>query len=151
MDTVKTEDKPNPRESANILSVLSFWWTIALFKKGYYKDLAEEDLYSPLKKDKSEYLGDKLEVEWERQVKKKKPSLLTAIVKSFRWEYTILGLFHAVNDLVIRLTQPLLLGKLLEYFKPESDMPKNDAYLYAAGIVISHCCSTLYIILLLMP
>jgi ABC-type multidrug transport system, ATPase and permease components len=142
MDTGKKAETPNPRESANFLSVLSFWWTIPLFKKGYHKDLAEEDLYNPLKKDKSQYLGDKLEVEWEKQMKKKKPSLLKAIGWSFRWEYTILGLLHAINDLGIRLTQPLLLGKLLEYFRADSEIEKNEAYLYAAGLVLLSILST---------
>ncbi|PSN42283.1 Multidrug resistance-associated protein 4 [Blattella germanica] len=142
MDIGEKRNKPNPRENANPLSRLLFWWTIDLFKKGYTKELAEEDLYNPLKIDESEYLGNRLEKQWERQVKLsreskgRKPSLLKAIVRAFPWEYTKLGLFHAINDLGIRLTQPLLLGKMLEYFKPGSEIEKDDAYLNAGGIVI---------------
>lgn len=36
-------------------------WTIDLFKKGYSKVLGVEDLYEPLKTDKSNVLGDRLE------------------------------------------------------------------------------------------
>ena len=51
----------NPREKANFLSIITFFWTIDLFKKGYKKDLEVEDLYKPLKCDESEKLGDRLE------------------------------------------------------------------------------------------
>jgi ATP-binding cassette, subfamily C (CFTR/MRP), member 4 len=51
----------NPRENANILSILTFWWTIDLFKTGYRKVLEFSDLFKPLKVDESESLGDRLE------------------------------------------------------------------------------------------
>ena len=51
----------NPRENANILSVLTFFWTIKLFKRGYQKVLGVGDLFKPLKEDKSENLGNRLE------------------------------------------------------------------------------------------
>lgn len=133
---------PNPREKANLISVILFWWTVGLFKKGYHKDLAEEDLYSPLRTDASEYLGNKLETQWERQLKvtqqskRKKPSLLKAIALAFSWEYTKLGIFHVANDLGIRLFQPILLGWLLGYFKPGSTTTKEDAYLFAGGLFL---------------
>jgi ABC-type multidrug transport system fused ATPase/permease subunit len=141
MDTGKKRDNPNPRENANPISVLLFWWTVSLFKKGYRKVLVEEDLYNPLKTDASEYLGNKLEKQWEQQLKAtrqskgKKPSLLKAIALTFPWEYTKLGIFHAVNDLGIRLIQPILLGFLLGFFKPGSETRKEHAYFFAGGIV----------------
>jgi ABC-type multidrug transport system fused ATPase/permease subunit len=141
MDTGRKRDNPNPREDAGPISVLLFWWTVSLFRKGYRKDLVEEDLYNPLETDTSEYLGDKLETQWERQVQTtqsrgKKPSLLKAIALTFPWEYTTLGILHAVNDFGIRLTQPVLLGWLLGYFKPGSTTRKEDAYVFAGGIVL---------------
>jgi ATP-binding cassette, subfamily C (CFTR/MRP), member 4 len=51
----------NPRENANIFSVLTFWWTIDLFKTGYRKVLELNDLFKPLKVDESASLGDRLE------------------------------------------------------------------------------------------
>jgi ABC-type multidrug transport system fused ATPase/permease subunit len=142
MDTGKKRDNPNPRENANPISVLMFWWTVGLFKKGYRKNLAEEDLYNPLKTDASEYLGNKLETQWQKQLKitrqskGKKPSLLKAIALTFPLEYVKLGIFHAINDLGIRLVQPILLGYLLGFFKPGSELRKEDAYLFAGGIVV---------------
>lgn len=61
MDTGKRHFEPNPRESANILSQLFYWWTIPLFKKGYAKELNVEDVFQPLDTDRSNALGDRLE------------------------------------------------------------------------------------------
>jgi ATP-binding cassette, subfamily C (CFTR/MRP), member 4 len=51
----------NPRENANIFSILTFWWTIDLFRTGYQKVLELNDLFKPLKVDESTSLGDRLE------------------------------------------------------------------------------------------
>jgi hypothetical protein len=51
----------NPRSTANIFSILTFYWTIGLFRKGYNQVLQINDLYQPLKEDESGSLGDRLE------------------------------------------------------------------------------------------
>lgn len=51
----------NPREKTNFLSVLFFTWTLPLFKKGYGKVLELEDIFQPLKSDRSDLGGDRLE------------------------------------------------------------------------------------------
>lgn len=61
MESVRQALPPNPRAKANILSVLTFWWTIDLFRKGYRKVLELGDLFQPLTEDRSERLGDRLE------------------------------------------------------------------------------------------
>lgn len=61
MEAIRKPLAPNPRENANILSVLTFWWTIKLFKKGYKKVLELQDLFKPLEVDRSDNLGDRLE------------------------------------------------------------------------------------------
>lgn len=61
METVKTKLAPNPRENANIFSIVFFSWTLPLFKKGYSKVLEFEDIFQSLTCDRSEILGDRLE------------------------------------------------------------------------------------------
>lgn len=51
----------NPRDTSNIFSILTFAWTMPLFKKGYTKVLQLDDFFRPLNCDKSELLGEKLE------------------------------------------------------------------------------------------
>lgn len=50
----------NPREKASVFSVLTFYWTFGLFRKGYSKVLELEDLVRPLNADRSERLGNLL-------------------------------------------------------------------------------------------
>lgn len=52
---------PNPRERVNILSILTFAWTIPVFKKGYSKILGINDIFRTLNCDRSMVLGDRLE------------------------------------------------------------------------------------------
>ena len=61
MDTVRNSLPPNPRAKANIISILTFWWTKDLFKKGYRKELELGDMFKPLNEDQSQVLGDRLE------------------------------------------------------------------------------------------
>lgn len=51
----------NPREKSNIFSIITFAWTIPLFKKGYSKTLELGDVFQPLKCDRSELLSERLE------------------------------------------------------------------------------------------
>ena len=52
MDSNIDKVKPsyNPRKDANIFSVLFFFWVGPLLKKGYKKDLEQQDLYEALDK-----------------------------------------------------------------------------------------------------
>lgn len=142
MDSTKTKSKPNPREKANILSVLLWWWTISLFKTGYKKVLESEDLFDPLKVDRSGLLGDRLEKRWKIELEnakkwKRNPSLLKTIFRTFSWEYFLLGMIQILNEFVIRLGTPLLLGGLLRYFRKDSIESYENALWYAAGICIA--------------
>lgn len=61
MESTRKTLPPNPRENANIFSVLFFAWTVPLFKKGYSKILELDDIFKPLKSDQSNLLGERLE------------------------------------------------------------------------------------------
>ncbi|XP_012274704.1 probable multidrug resistance-associated protein lethal(2)03659 [Orussus abietinus] len=142
MDTTKSKAKPNPREMANSLSVLLWWWTIDLFKKGYTKILGVDDLYDPVKTDRSNVLGDRLETRWNIELEnakkyKRHPSLLKTIFRTFLWEYFLLGLMQILNEFLIRLGTPILLGGLLRYFKTSPVETYESALLYAGGISLA--------------
>ncbi|XP_020296897.1 multidrug resistance-associated protein 4-like isoform X1 [Pseudomyrmex gracilis] len=142
MDSTTIKSKPNPREKANVVSILLWWWTINLFKTGYRKNLEIEDLYDPLKTDRSNVLGDRLEKHWKVELenskkRKRKPSLLITIFLTFLKEYSILGIIQVLNEFVIRLGTPFLLGGLLRYFRKDSVELLEIALAYGAGICIA--------------
>lgn len=62
METIQRKLQPNPRENSNILSKLFYIWLLPLFRKGYTKPLEMDDMYQPLDSDRSDILGDRLEV-----------------------------------------------------------------------------------------
>ncbi|KAJ8687082.1 hypothetical protein QAD02_022876 [Eretmocerus hayati] len=143
MDSGQTVKNGNPRDKANTLSILVWWWTIRLFKKGYSKVLGPDDLYAPLREDRSNRLGDRLEKKWTRELKtarerNRSPSLLFTIIRTFIWEYSILGMIQILNEFVLGLGTPLLLGGLLQYFKPEPTTTYENALLCAGGIALTN-------------
>lgn len=85
-----------------------FRWTIPLFYIGTKRKIHLTDLYKTLFTDKSETVGDQLERNWAKEVKRAaekphiKPSLLKALVKTFFWDYSIYGLFFAVHTIFLR-------------------------------------------------
>ncbi|XP_014611630.1 PREDICTED: multidrug resistance-associated protein 4 [Polistes canadensis] len=150
MDSSKSKIKPNPREKANFISVLFWWWSLNLFKIGYKKVLETDDLYDPLKEDSSTALGDRLEKRWKIELenakkRKRSPYFLRAIFRTFLMEYFLLGLLQILNEFVIRLGTPLLLGGLLRYFRKGSGETYQTALLYASGICIATAISVITI------
>lgn len=104
--------------------------------------LQTDDLYDPLKTDRSNVLGDRLEKRWKIELenskrKKRGPSFLRAIFRTFLWEYSLLALMQIVNEFVLRLGTPILLGGLLRYFKKDTTETYETALLYAGGICIA--------------
>ncbi|XP_034942268.1 probable multidrug resistance-associated protein lethal(2)03659 isoform X2 [Chelonus insularis] len=142
MDASKAKVHPNPREKSNILSVLFWTWTLKLFRTGYSKILGPADLFDPLKTDRSGVLGDRLEKQWfleleSKKKSKKRPNFLTTIFRCFMWEYFIYGVLHTFNEFILRLGTPILLGRLLRYFRESGGVTYNDALMYAGGICLA--------------
>lgn len=137
----KHEKPPNPRASANPLSALTYWWILGTFRKGYKRDLEIEDLFVPLKEHRSDLLGNRIERIWEDELIKAKqanrnPSLTRVLCRCFGWKIMAYGLILAATELFLRLTQPLFLGRLIRFFNPGSDITKEEAYGYAAAVIL---------------
>ncbi|GBP87177.1 Probable multidrug resistance-associated protein lethal(2)03659 [Eumeta japonica] len=143
--------KKNSHDSTNSIMKLFFLWTIKLFKVGSKKDLQIEDLFGPKTKDKSTNIGLELTRHWNTEVsrclkkinenkdrdpiKLPKPSLFRVLFFTFKWEFVFLGMLGFFNEVVSRLSQPILLGILLSYFRPVPLIPIEHA-LYAAGALV---------------
>ncbi|XP_047107556.1 ATP-binding cassette sub-family C member 4-like [Schistocerca piceifrons] len=141
MEANKKQHNPNPKATANPISKLFLWWTRKLLWKGYRRELEEHDLYTPLENDQSQVLGNRLERAWKKEIAKarqagkgKKPSLLSAIFRAFWLQYAVYGIMLAIQCLVIRIAQPLLLGELIKYFS-EGNVDIRQAYYYAGGMI----------------
>ncbi|XP_017768863.1 PREDICTED: probable multidrug resistance-associated protein lethal(2)03659 [Nicrophorus vespilloides] len=137
----KATSKTNPRENANIFSVLFFTYTLDMFRKGCKKNFEAEDLYEPLSADRSELLVGRLEKNWNKQ---KNPKLLRVLVRTFWPEYLYLTVLLVFME-TFQILNPIALGHLLEYFKEDSEMSHDDALWYGSFVVVVNACNALLV------
>ncbi|KAI1899161.1 hypothetical protein AGOR_G00058700 [Albula goreensis] len=144
MEPLKKDAKVNPSATANLLSKVFFWWLNPLFSIGYRRRLEEDDMYQVLPEDRSERLGEQLQAYWDREVAQaakelRTPKLTKALIKCFWKPYAVLGIFTLIEE-VIKVIQPVFLGKLIRYFEnynPEDTASLHEAFGYAAGISLA--------------
>ncbi|XP_049951742.1 ATP-binding cassette sub-family C member 4-like [Schistocerca serialis cubense] len=142
MDASKRKSNPNPRATANPLSVLTFWWMKDLFILGAKKDLEVDDLFDTLEGDLSEDLGLKLEANWQKELaaanrkEKRKPSLLRALYHTFAGQLLYQGILSGIAMFVLSTAKPVLLGYLLKHFNPGSTVTREEAFWYAGALIV---------------
>lgn len=141
MEKVSKDAKTNPAATANFLSKIFFWWLNPLFRAGYKRRLEEDDMYQVLAEDRSEKLGQDLQRIWDHEVQRatkelRKPRLTGVIVKCYWKAYAVLGIFTLIEE-TIKVVQPILLGKIIEYFEsydPNNTRAFHETLGYAAGL-----------------
>ncbi|CAG4948811.1 unnamed protein product [Parnassius apollo] len=134
------ERKQNPREKANLFSKLCFWYTRPIFQKGRKGQLSISDIYRCTPGHRAAPRGDVMAEQWKHQKQKQdktnKPSLLRTIVKIYGAKFIIANLIFACIDAGIRLSIPMCLEGLINYFSPShAGVTSTEAYLYALGVV----------------
>ncbi|XP_042350397.1 ATP-binding cassette sub-family C member 4-like [Plectropomus leopardus] len=144
MEPLRKEAKDNPSASANLLSKIFFCWLNPLFRIGYKRKLEEDDMYKVLPEDASDRLGEELQWYWDRELQQavkdlRPPRLAKALIQCYWRSYALFGI-HIFLQEIVKVTQPLLLGKMIEYFEnydPTNTAAVYEAYSYAAGISLS--------------
>uniref|UniRef100_A0A667ZZN8 Cystic fibrosis transmembrane conductance regulator n=1 Tax=Myripristis murdjan TaxID=586833 RepID=A0A667ZZN8_9TELE len=144
MEKVTKDAKANPATTASLFSKVFFCWLNPLFRIGYKRRLEEDDMYEVLQEDRSKRLGDELQRHWECEVQKatkelRSPSLTKVIIKCYWRPYAVLGIFTLIEE-VIKVIQPVFLGKLIQYFEsyqPDDISALHKALGYAAGMSLS--------------
>ncbi|XP_045770149.1 probable multidrug resistance-associated protein lethal(2)03659 isoform X1 [Maniola jurtina] len=134
------ERKQNPRERANYLSKLCFWYTRPVFVKGRKGQLNISDMYRCTPGHRAAPRGDVMGAQWKKELGKqekgKKPSLLRTIMNIYGPTFITFNLIFSIFDCAFRLSIPLCLEGLINYFSPShSGIETYQAYLYAAGVV----------------
>lgn len=132
-----------------------------LFKLGLKGSISPEEIYKPKSALESKTITTKFVELWSEELKNKHPSVLKVIFKNYGGSLVILGALFSVVETTMRLVrpqnmstteltdygrilQPLCLGGLVSYFAPgQTHISKNDAYLYAGGIVFASGASIL--------
>ncbi|KAI2474069.1 ATP binding cassette (ABC) protein subfamily C member, provisional [Diabrotica virgifera virgifera] len=127
----------NPLDTSNVFSKVLFWWLIPLFKKGYNKELTEDDMYQHRESHDSGDLGDQFEKIWNKQLTKRKPSVIKAIAKRFIPEWIMLNCIIIISE-TIRISQPFMITQLIYVYESNQvNDDKSDVYIYALLIIIT--------------
>lgn len=144
-DRLETEprQKENPRKSANIFSILSFWWVRQFLALGHKRPLENDDLFPLLDEDKTQPLTEKLHQTWNEEAiaasnkRANRHRLLKALFRTFPFsDYAFilsLGLLPAVCNVL----QPVFLSLLLPELMKSHVKDPSWAYVYATGICMS--------------
>ncbi|XP_057661013.1 probable multidrug resistance-associated protein lethal(2)03659 isoform X1 [Diorhabda carinulata] len=129
----------HPQLKSNYLSNIFFCWGLKLFYKGWKKELNEDDLYKPFEEHESHYLGDELEALWKlEKIEHSHPCLLRPIWKLFKKDIILHALWMFILEFVIKLSQPMLIKKLIEFYTPnQTSTTLLEAYIYSVFIVIT--------------
>ncbi|GFQ66175.1 hypothetical protein TNCT_86262 [Trichonephila clavata] len=140
MDFEKTKEYPNPWTTANFFSRLFFWWLNPLFVKGRKGNLKLPDIYDCPYVDSSEKVGERMQKEWERELKKlkegKTPSLVKATLRTFGLSYCLNGIYTLIEECFIHVLQPIFLGYLIEHFSRMKTLTETSLYIFTAAVCL---------------
>ncbi|XP_074600378.1 ATP-binding cassette sub-family C member 4-like [Brevipalpus obovatus] len=136
-----------PADEASFLSKVFFTWVYPLFRLGRERPLSPDDLYQCSRDDSCEEWAKKLEKKWDKESKKKAPSLPWAVFQAFASKYFLihctLGIYH---KLLVPIAQTFFLGWILDFLGGKLNDEK-----FACFSVFGFCFCALSYSLLLHP
>lgn len=133
-DTLGSEDEC-PYEHATVFSVLAFSWMTPMMRYGYKHFLTQDDLWNLRKRDATESTVAAFNEAWDKELKKKKPSLWMTMARGFSGPYFRAACFKTLSD-ILAFVQPQLLRLLISFVKSYStDNPQP--IIRGAAIAIS--------------
>jgi hypothetical protein len=121
MDEKVRKSVPNTFITANIFSRTFLFFISPLLTLGKQRPLKEDDLADPCPTDESKRLTEQLEIEWAKELKKKRPSLLRALIRLFWLKTAYVTLFLAAEE-TTRMILPMLISNMLKYFDGSRDI-----------------------------
>ncbi|XP_076253709.1 ATP-binding cassette sub-family C member 4-like [Rhynchophorus ferrugineus] len=148
----RSENKRNPRENASLLSIILFWFTTPILRKGKKDGLEESDIYRILPKFNSIQLGNDLESRWYNKNGKVigdklngQESIFKCLVKYYGCYYMFLGVIQLFMRTGILFLQPRALSKFVAYFKEnQTDVTKQDALRYGFLLILINIIICIY-------
>ncbi|XP_067118437.1 ATP-binding cassette sub-family C member 4-like, partial [Centruroides vittatus] len=125
--------KSNPFDTVGVFSRIFFCWIFPLINEGRKRVLKEEDLYEISKYHTSEYLGDLLQKEWNRELQKENSSILKALLRFVGWKYLIIMLLSLIQITMLIAGQAYFAGLIINYFENRQESNQYNFYATVAG------------------
>ena len=130
----------NPRDGANWLSIIFFWWMNDVLKLGNQRPLTEEDLFYLLEDFKAEILVEEAEKYWleelkRSQTRRRKPSLWKATARLISWKSGLVIIILKTLKSLSVVSLPLCLWLVLKTLNdgPDLDMKSMSVYVALLG------------------
>ena len=134
LSTPASTGVPCPRKSSNICSRLTFSWVWPALK---HKDsITDANFFDLEPQNTSQRLVENLTREWKKELAARgrtKARLWRAFLKSFGWNYFLIGLYP-LSQTILRAAQTVFLGLLVSYFNDQS-VSELEGYMYGLGVV----------------
>ena len=128
-------DSQNPRDGANWLSIIFFWWMNDVLKLGNKRPLTEEDLFHLPEDYKADILVEEAERCWLEELKRhqsrgKKPRLWKAIVKLIPRKSGLVMIILKTLESLSFVSLPLCLWLVLKTLNDGPDLNMKFVSLY---------------------
>ncbi|XP_067134910.1 ATP-binding cassette sub-family C member 4-like [Centruroides vittatus] len=130
---MEKKQKSNPFDSAGVFSQAFFCWIFPIINKGRKQILNEEDLYEASEYYTSEYLGDQLLKEWNKELQKRNSSILKAVLKFLGWKCLIIILLVLIQEIALVAGQAYFLGLTIHYLDNRQEFSPYNIYVTLAG------------------
>ncbi|KAI8975515.1 multi drug resistance-associated protein MRP [Mycotypha africana] len=141
---LEEDELDSPEERTNIFGRLTFSWMTPLMRLGYKHPLTMDDLWNLKSDDQSVNVGAEFQKNWQKELKKSKPSLLRALVMTLGGPFALAA---ALQD-ILQFTQPMLLKQLMvwvtSYNSPEP-RPAYQGVLISIAMFITAICQTMFL------
>ena len=131
----------NPRDGANWLAIIFFWWMNDVLKMGKKRPLTEEDLFNLPEDCKADVLVEKAEKYWleelkRSQFKRNKPRLWKAMVSLIPWKSGLLMIVLKTLESLSFVFLPLCLWLVLKTLNdgPNLDIKFVSIYVALLGL-----------------
>ncbi|KAF9427700.1 hypothetical protein BGZ94_004354, partial [Podila epigama] len=116
----------SPEKTAWLPSRMTLWWLNDMFKKGYKRQIEEDDLYEMLDQNKSAALAGRLAAGWEAEkaralAKGRTPSLVRATFATFWGQYYTCVIAMEFGDLC-QICNPLILQQIILFVQRSSGL-----------------------------
>ena len=127
----------NLEEEANFISKMFFWWIQGIIQKGFKAPLQSTDVFACHSKLQSEFLTDKLRIQWDREKTLPRPSLTRAILRA---NSTIISLIVTLSiiETFFLIIPAVLVSKVSAFFDPSSGITFRDAIMYGCLLAASN-------------
>lgn len=109
-----------PYDKATIISkYVTFFWVTPLLRVGLKRNLQLDDLFGNPKEDSSNDLGEKLQLEWFREVDRSKkhggkPNLLRVFIREHGFWFLMSWLWLIISHCIVSPIQAMILGQLIQ-------------------------------------